>query len=254
MKDGSAPNLSLRSTIADLEALRKHLGFKKWTVFGQSWGAIVAVAYAAEHPDRVDRLVLASIPGFRDRDYQVLSTNLMARAGTERMFEITQQARQAKTAAESAAIQVFSLTPYYFFDSDLGSDLLKRARPELFDGNTFIDLYQDVNDNNFAWIRAGVAKWKGRALIIQGHQDPCGAAMAYELGTFLPNSTIYMMDGAGHFTFIEKPHVFFTETRKFLGLKAPPHYRYFSGPQIDQWRIKRDAAGWPFGNPPPIER
>lgn len=44
--------------VADLEALRSHLGLDRWSVLGGSWGSVLALAYAQAHPQRVQRLVL----------------------------------------------------------------------------------------------------------------------------------------------------------------------------------------------------
>ncbi len=47
--------------VADIEALREHLGIARWQVFGGSWGSTLALAYAETHPDRVTELVLRGI-------------------------------------------------------------------------------------------------------------------------------------------------------------------------------------------------
>lgn len=47
--------------VADMERLRKHLGVKKWHVFGGSWGSTLSLAYAECHPTRVGSLVLRGI-------------------------------------------------------------------------------------------------------------------------------------------------------------------------------------------------
>jgi proline iminopeptidase len=44
--------------IADIEAIRAHLGLDAFLVVGGSWGATLALAYAQAHPDRVRGLVL----------------------------------------------------------------------------------------------------------------------------------------------------------------------------------------------------
>lgn len=44
--------------VEDLEALRAHLGINRWSILAGSWGSVVALAYAARYPDRVQRLVL----------------------------------------------------------------------------------------------------------------------------------------------------------------------------------------------------
>jgi len=47
--------------LADIEALRRHLGIERWLIFGSSWGATLALAYAETHPGRVSEMVLASV-------------------------------------------------------------------------------------------------------------------------------------------------------------------------------------------------
>lgn len=44
--------------VADLEALRIHLGIERWLVSGWSWGTTLALAYAEAYPERVLALVL----------------------------------------------------------------------------------------------------------------------------------------------------------------------------------------------------
>lgn len=44
--------------LADLEQLRRTLGIERWGVVGGSWGAALALAYAAQCPDAVAALVL----------------------------------------------------------------------------------------------------------------------------------------------------------------------------------------------------
>ncbi|MFC7450630.1 prolyl aminopeptidase [Rhodococcus daqingensis] len=57
-------DLSVNTTahlIADIEALRTHLGVRSWQVSGGSWGSTLALAYAQAHPDRVTELVLRGV-------------------------------------------------------------------------------------------------------------------------------------------------------------------------------------------------
>jgi proline iminopeptidase len=62
----STPTASLEENttwdlVADIEALRAHLGIERWMVFGGSWGSTLALAYAQTHPERVTELVLRGI-------------------------------------------------------------------------------------------------------------------------------------------------------------------------------------------------
>lgn len=46
--------------IADIEALRDHLGVQRWLVCGGSWGTTLALAYAQTYPERVTEMVLVA--------------------------------------------------------------------------------------------------------------------------------------------------------------------------------------------------
>ncbi len=58
--------------IADIELLRTHLGIQRWLVWGASWGATLALAYAQRHPQRVSEIVLASVTMTRPAEVQWL--------------------------------------------------------------------------------------------------------------------------------------------------------------------------------------
>lgn len=47
--------------IADIELIRRHLQLSSMLLFGGSWGATLALAYAQAHPDRVTGLVLRGV-------------------------------------------------------------------------------------------------------------------------------------------------------------------------------------------------
>jgi proline iminopeptidase len=64
---GSRENNTLPHLIADMEAIRKSLGFERWLVVGGSWGATLALAYAEAYPQHVSGIVLrATFLGTRD--------------------------------------------------------------------------------------------------------------------------------------------------------------------------------------------
>jgi len=47
--------------VADMERLRQRCGVERWLLFGGSWGATLALAYAQAHPQRVSGLVLRGV-------------------------------------------------------------------------------------------------------------------------------------------------------------------------------------------------
>jgi proline iminopeptidase len=54
--------------IADMERLREHLGIERWLLYGYSWGSVLSLAYAEQHPERVSEIILAAVLGGRRRD------------------------------------------------------------------------------------------------------------------------------------------------------------------------------------------
>ncbi|WP_114854981.1 alpha/beta fold hydrolase [Brachybacterium sp. YJGR34] len=64
-------DLSAQTTahlVADLEALREHLGIAAWIVQGASWGSTLALAYAQAHPARVLGVVLFAVTSTSRRE------------------------------------------------------------------------------------------------------------------------------------------------------------------------------------------
>jgi proline iminopeptidase len=56
-----ATDMSVNTTehlLADMELLRKHLGIRRWLLYGGSWGSTLILAYAERHPKRVAEIVL----------------------------------------------------------------------------------------------------------------------------------------------------------------------------------------------------
>ena len=64
------PNASqgMEAQVADLEAVRAHLGFDKVDLVGDSYGGLLSMAYVVAHPEHVRKLVLsdAAPPAWKD--------------------------------------------------------------------------------------------------------------------------------------------------------------------------------------------
>ena len=69
---GSLSHNTTQHLIADIERLRTHLGITQWRVFGGSWGATLAVAYAMAHPGHVSEMVLYGLFLARQRELERL--------------------------------------------------------------------------------------------------------------------------------------------------------------------------------------
>ncbi|MFN4114495.1 MAG: prolyl aminopeptidase [Sphingomonadaceae bacterium] len=68
--------------VADIERLRAMCGHEKWQVFGGSWGATLALAYAQTHPERVTELILRGVFLAREQEknwlYRYGASEIMA--------------------------------------------------------------------------------------------------------------------------------------------------------------------------------
>jgi len=77
----SIPNAGLEANttvhlIADIEALRRHLGIERWLAFGGSWGSTLALAYGEAHPERVSGFVIRGVFLFRREETEWFLTGM----------------------------------------------------------------------------------------------------------------------------------------------------------------------------------
>ena len=54
--------------LADMEALREHLGIDRWLLYGSSWASTLILAYAERHPDRVNGIILVGVTMTRPQE------------------------------------------------------------------------------------------------------------------------------------------------------------------------------------------
>ena len=121
----SLPHASLEANttqhlIEDFELLRCELGISKWLLFGGSWGATLALAYAQAHPDRALGLILRGIFLGRPKDVDWI----YEAGGASRMFADYWQVFQkplVNTDAEATGQMV-----NHYYKLLCGTDELKR--------------------------------------------------------------------------------------------------------------------------------
>lgn len=62
--------------LADMEALRRHLGIDRWLLYGGSWASTLILAYAQRHPERVLGIVLIGVTMTRPQEVDWLYRGL----------------------------------------------------------------------------------------------------------------------------------------------------------------------------------
>jgi proline iminopeptidase len=89
--------------VADMEAIRTHLGIERWQLFGGSWGSCLSLAYAETHPARVSELILRGIFTLRRAEllwfYQEGASNILPEAFEEYLKPIPPAERGDMIAA-----------------------------------------------------------------------------------------------------------------------------------------------------------
>ncbi|MFE9579890.1 prolyl aminopeptidase [Nocardia sp. NPDC006044] len=220
------PDLATNTTqhlIADIEALRTHLGIERWQVFGGSWGSTLALAYAETYPDRVTELVLRGIfllrrkeidwyyngaAGYvypdewekylapvpeaeRDEDLVEVYHRLLHSADEQ----VALRAAIAWSTWEGATSSLLPQPDRVAESADPRFALaFARIENHYFRNHAFLDEGQLLRDaDTIAHIPT---------VIVQGRHDiVCPAVSAWDLHKALPASELHIVEDAGHASF-----------------------------------------------------
>jgi proline iminopeptidase len=213
----SPESMTLHTVVEDLEALRVHLQRDRLLLVGHSWGGMLAMAYAAAYPDRVDRLILIGSGGPTLEFVQWFSDNIDARLRPEDVEAKRRWQLAAKNGVDrdkAALEEVRAIAPAYFFDRQKGLEFAA----SLTDGA----LRQDVNEMLFGDLakqydlRDRLKTLNRPVLIVQGHQDPIGDKTAEDIHAVIPGSTLVYINKSGHFPWLEQPEEFRRTVVTFL--------------------------------------
>lgn len=213
----AAEDMTLAVAIEDLESLREHLKESRLFLVGHSWGAMLAMAYAVAHPDRLDRLILIGSGGPTLEGGGRLEDNIRARMRPEDV-EAERYWSEAAThgvSADKVALETArALTPAYFYDRTKGLSFARAMTDGSLDAESSAMLFADLEKNYD--VRAGLRMMERPTLIIHGHQDPMGDKTAEDLRALIKSSSLMYLDKSGHFPWIEQPEAFRAAIATFL--------------------------------------
>jgi pimeloyl-ACP methyl ester carboxylesterase len=211
---------------SDLEELRVHLGLERMLLLGHSHGGVAAIAYASKHPERVERLILAStLPRHGPEQEVVMQAAVEARAG-EPWYEDAVAA--LKTELEGTFVDgrelmelVQRMMPLYF--ARYGE--AERAYIEAMTGEELcVDatrLWEKEIFEHFD-LRPLLPSLTMPTLVITGELDfITGPSCAAELVEGIPAPERVVLPGVGHMIFVEAPEAFRAAVLSFLGVGAP---------------------------------
>ena len=215
---GSLASNTTAHLVEDIERLRKLLNIERWLLFGGSWGATLALVYAQQYPQRVSAMVLRAVFTARQSELDWLygangrgAANIFPEAWARLVAFIPQAERSELIAAyytrltsgdvaiEAAAARAWCVWEdaiSTFLPSPLVSDetalrSLARIEAHYFVHRAFIAEGQLIANANRLRGIPGV--------IVQGRYDAVTPpTTAWELHQAWPNSSLRIVDAAGH--------------------------------------------------------
>lgn len=214
--------LAARTFGEDLEAVRDHFGLEQLTLLGHSWGAAVAAIYAEQHPERVGRLlIVGGVPVVRSGLVQAFNAvNTSRDSSTLQQMQELLEARAADPGDDGACRAYYTLWFVPFFADTAAAS---RSKGDFCAGTA--ESRRNKMENVDRYTMASLGEWNWRellgtitapALVIHGTEDVFSVASAREWVAALPNARLLLLEGIGHFPYLEAPESFFPAVNEFI--------------------------------------
>lgn len=223
----AAADLHVGAFVADLEALRAHLGLETFALMGHSHGGLIALHYALAHPRRVAPLVLLAAqlvgvephPGERNGEVDPAEVPEVARA-----YAFLEEvggfaaAFHAGTDADATAF-LRGIAPLYFKDPAKAGPLHDFLAVRDIPATTLRAV--SAADHRYPLPERALRDLRVRTLVVSGRFDLfCPPAPARRLAETLPDAERVVFEESGHFPWLEEPEAFFAEVRRFLARRS----------------------------------
>ena len=196
---------------SDLEAVRQAVGARKVHIFGHSWGGIIAMRYAADHPRNVRSIILmASGPPARKA---TLGGQALL---NERIRILHDQGKIVRPQPGNEKDVIKAILPAYFSDPEFPVPVeLKNTE---FNPLTYQKTLAELGDWDFS---ADLGRIIHPVLFLWGEDDPFGLPMAEATKNALSNADVEfaVLKACGHY-WHECTDTFFSRIRAFLHLPS----------------------------------
>jgi proline iminopeptidase len=209
--------------VADVEELRAHLGIDRINLFGHSHGGIIAMAYAARHPDRVERLILASTLARWAPEQAEAMEQWMATRAEEPWYADARAALEAEQAGEFTTDEEMADLgrrefPFYFARyGDEERSYVETLRTDTANADTLRYFNREIWESFD--LRPELARITAPTLVITGAVDfVTGPVSAGEIERGLGDVSKVIIPDCGHFIFVEAPEAFGEAVVSFLGV------------------------------------
>jgi pimeloyl-ACP methyl ester carboxylesterase len=214
--------LTVDRHVADLEALiEMQCASAAPALIGESWGAMLALAYAAEHPERPCPLVLVGCGTFDEAARGKLRETLKERQSLA-LREQVEALAEAATEEDEARMELYRLTRT-LYDYEL-ADEPDEDLGEPFDMQAHLETWEDmVRQQAAGRYPDAFTAIRGPVLMLHGTYDPHPGEMVRDsLLPRIPQLEYHSLDRCGHSPWLERwaRDEFFAILREWLAEHA----------------------------------
>jgi proline iminopeptidase len=219
--------ITFAQDVADVEALREALGLEQVSIYGFSYGGMVAMAYALAHPGRVRRLVLANTvhsPEMWQKNHENINREIENQYPEvwDRILELHSRGVRS-TAPEMQELYRVHGPLVRFHDPANAAKL--RTEP----GAKNAELYPVFAGDDVEFFIGGevarlpdfrprLRELRMPVLILAGRWDRAlYPRFQREFQQHAPQATFVWMERSGSFSHVEEPEAVMDLVRRFLG-------------------------------------
>lgn len=202
----------------DVEAVRRWLGLERFELLAHSAGTRVAISYAARYPQHLDRLCLVTPPATWLVDADDDSAEIIARHAAEDWYPGFLDALPALLTAPDSATgnRLFpAVAPIAWGEWDETAQAHERLgawHPTAQDAFVHTPTPDEVED-----IRDALRRLTAPVLVVAGSEDGLtGLAPVLDLAKRFPLGQAIVLDGCGHYPWVEQPRSFAAAVTSFF--------------------------------------
>jgi epoxide hydrolase 4 len=227
-KPADVAQYEVKLLVEDVRTLADHLGHKRFVLAGHDWGGVVAWAFAAAHPEYLDKLVIINAPHPAVFDRELRQNPAQQQASQYMLVFRTPAAEQMLSAGNFSALDHSLLQPGiaqgYFEPEDREAYLQAWSQPGALTGG--LNYYRAAHagppagpeqrsEELAAQIKA--LRIDVPTLVIWGEKDPyLLTGNLNGLEQYVPDLTVRRVPDGSHWVIHEKPELINSCIREFI--------------------------------------